>query len=203
LNNGPIAGPSKTTTTKLKVFADRLFENLFSKEQYSNKTKVTELRDVFDKIKQNPVRFLDLMLTVGKNNKVLADEALKIIDFGQFDQCISLLIDLILQRLDFWTKTTTSSMSTWSSNTNPTTMQSQSSSRTMVTSSAATASTMFTSASTSKNTQQTSTPITTAVPQTTITTNLPITTATTTILYTTSPILPGNSIICKKKLFKN
>lgn len=162
---------------KLKALADQVFDNLLaSKEQNAaNKTRITELRTVFDKIKQNPIRFLDLMITIGKNNKALSEEAMKIIDFSQFDQCINMLIDLILQRLDYWmqmrSSTTTTLMTTLSS-----------SGPTM---------TAMTTASVGTNPTQTATQ--------TPTTSKVSTTSTTTIAYTTPPILAGifNKIFSK------
>lgn len=136
----------------------------------SNKTRMSELKTVFDKIKQNPIRFFDLMITIGKNNKALSDEAMKIIDFSQFDQCITMLIDLILQRLDYW-------------------MQLKSS----TTTSATTISGMTTTVTSTTSTMPPATG-TVAPPQTTSSTTATITTPTiptTTVTYTTPPIFSG------------
>lgn len=164
----------KTNEVKLKVLADQLFDNLLAtKDQVSNKTRMSELKTVFDKIKQNPIRFFDLMITIGKNNKALSDEAMKIIDFSQFDQCITMLIDLILQRLDYW-------------------MQLKSS----TTTSATTISGMTMTVNTGTSATSTISPATGTVapPQTTSSTTITITTPTiptTTVTYTTPPIFSG------------
>lgn len=74
--------------------------NLESNDVLLEKTQ--ELKLACENIKKHPNRFLDLLFTFSKYNKFILAEALKIIDFSNFDECIKILVDLILQRIDLW-----------------------------------------------------------------------------------------------------
>lgn len=171
---------------------------LAAKDQSSNKTRISELKTVFDKVKQNPIRFFDLMITIGKNNKALSDEAMKIIDFSQFDQCITMLIDLILQRLDYWmqmksTTTTTNGMSS-TTTTGAMTTGTTSSSTTSTTTAGVVTITVSQSQTTTSTVSTTTTTTTATTTSSTLTTSTTSTTTINTIIYTTPAIVAGSFI---------
>ena len=79
------------------------------------KLKLDELKILCAKIKQNPIRLLDLLIYLSESNDRILSQALDVTNFKEYDQWVNFVIDLILNRIDFWddvtrSRTTTSSI---------------------------------------------------------------------------------------------
>ena len=68
--------------------------------------KVNELKLIFERVKQAPLKLLEVLLTYTKNNLIMI-EARKIKESNDFENMIGMLIDQIRQRLDNFEKSNT------------------------------------------------------------------------------------------------
>jgi len=105
----------------LKVNETEKLDFFFSIANF--KMKLDELSILCDKIQQNPIRILDLIIMFAQKSDLILNELIRLNSFKDFDQWVQLLVDLIKQKILCWESkytSTTTGLTNESTTTSPT-----------------------------------------------------------------------------------
>jgi hypothetical protein len=66
--------------------------------------KIRNLTVLFDQIKQNSIRLVDIALAIAEKNQLITSEAQKIYDYKTFDIWINMVFDIVNERYHIFKK---------------------------------------------------------------------------------------------------